>query len=139
MLRRLPTVVVLAILSAGCGGQSYKTAPVSGKVTLNGKPLADAAVMFQPIASGSISAGPGSEGRTDAEGRYTLSIIGTKKQGAVLGKHKVRITMFEKDDPADDKPKRTKRLPPQYNRKTILEFEVTAGGSDSADFSLKEP
>jgi hypothetical protein len=139
MLRRVPVLAALAVLSAGCGSESYKTARVSGRVTLNDQPLANAAVMFQPVGAGA-NPGPGSAGVTDADGRYTLLIIGKKTKGAVVGKHKVRITMYQQDDPADDRPRPTKRLPARYNGKnTELEFDVPAGGSDSADFRLTTP
>jgi hypothetical protein len=139
LLRRLPVLAALALLSAGCGSQPYRTARVSGRVTLNGSPLADAAVTFQPVPVKGDSPGPGSGGVTDAEGRYTLTVVGKTTRGAVVGKHKVRITMFQKDDSADDRPKRVKRLPAKYNAKTELECEVPAGGTDSADFKLTTP
>ena len=48
---RLLALVALVAVAAGCGGGPYKTAPVSGRITLNGKGLAGAAVMFQPVAT----------------------------------------------------------------------------------------
>jgi len=55
------------VLGLGCG--SGKFAPVSGTVTMNGKPLAGALVIFSPIAKeGSIDAGPGSSGKTNDKG-----------------------------------------------------------------------
>jgi hypothetical protein len=139
MLRHYYALVAFALLCAGCGGGG-KLASVSGRVTLNGKPLENAAVMFQPVAEKTQDPGPGSTGVTDADGRYTLSVVGSNRKGAVVGKHMVRITMYEKDDSADDRPKpKSKRLPPRYNRQTTLEFTVPSGGSDKADFPLTEP
>jgi hypothetical protein len=51
----------------GCGGVKY--VPVSGVVTLDGKPLANAMVLFQPIGD---QGGVGSTAKTDSEGRYKL-------------------------------------------------------------------
>jgi hypothetical protein len=130
--------LVPLLLLAGCGGPHH-LARVSGRVTLNDKPLAKAAVVFQPIADGNINPGPGSGGFTDADGRYTLTLTGTKTRGAVLGKHKVRISLVPQDDSADDKPKPLKQLPLRYNRETTLVFEVRPGGTDSADFKLTSP
>lgn len=139
IMRPLCLLLLLPLL-AGCGGP-YKTAAVSGRVTLNGKPLANVAVLFQPIAtSGAEAPGPGSTGVTDADGRYTLSLVGRGSKGAVIGKHKVRITrMASESDSEGDRPKAIKRIPTEFKRDTQLEFEVPAGGTDSADFNLTLP
>jgi hypothetical protein len=135
---RLLSLPPLLLLLAGCGGP-YKAAPVSGRVTVNGKPLANAAVLFQPVATaGNNEPGPGSAGTTDADGRYTLSLVGKGSKGAVVGKHKVQITMMAQEtDPSDDRPQRVKRLPAGYSgRNTKLEYDVPAGGTDAANFDL---
>jgi hypothetical protein len=130
--------LALIVFIAGCGGgQSYSTARVSGRVTLDGQPLANAAVVFQPVAGKDRNPGPGSGGTTDADGRYTLSVVGTGSRGAVIGKHQVRITLAPEDaDPTDDRPHKHKELPAKYNLKTTLEFTVEPGGTDKADFPL---
>jgi hypothetical protein len=140
--QRLLLLAVPAVLAAGCGKEPYKLAPVSGRVTLNGKPLENAAVMFQPVVVGTNNnPGPGSAGVTDAEGRYTLTVVGQEAKGAVVGKHKVRVTMYQKDDSADDRPKRVKQvaIPAKYNRNTGLEYDVPADGTGGADFPLNSP
>jgi hypothetical protein len=140
-MRALILLPLMGLL-AGCGGESYQLAPVSGRVTLNKKPLAGAAVTFQPVAGeGGASPGPGSGGFTDADGRYTLKLIGKETNGAVIGKHKVQITLVPpKEDPADDRPKRFKQLPAKYHgRNTTLEWDVKPGGTDAANFPLTTP
>jgi len=123
---------------AGCG--SSKIAPVSGRVMLNGSPLARASVTFAPIGGkNNQEPGPSSAGITDADGRYTLSLIGQDGRGAVVGKHKVRIALQEELDTADDRPVKLKQLPLQFNGQTTLEFDVPPGGTDAADFNLKLP
>src|SRR5690242_11930690 len=83
-------LAVLVILLAGCSSEPYQVAPVSGRITLDGKPVEKVAVMFQPVASeGNINPGPGSYGITDADGRYTLKLIGVERPGAAMGHHKV--------------------------------------------------
>jgi hypothetical protein len=141
-MRRL-FLLPLAIVLAGCGGgDGLKTAPVSGRVTLNGKPLADAAIVFSPVArrGGNNYPGPDSGARTDSDGRFTLMLTGKDVRGAVVGKHKVRITMIPDADSADDRPHHFKQLPKQYSGKdTKLEFEVPADGTKTANFELTEP
>jgi hypothetical protein len=75
--------VGLALAVAGCG-RGPALAPVSGTVTMNGKPLARVRVEFWP-EEGS----PRSTGSTDEAGRFTLTTDGTAKPGAVVGRHKV--------------------------------------------------
>jgi hypothetical protein len=140
---------VAVLLAMGCGG-SKKFAPVSGTVTLDGKPLVKAEVSFQPIAApGSIEAGVGSVGITDEQGHYALKTP-TGEKGAVPGKHQVRISLYQAVQERDERAAPVRRggprkenkentIPEEYNEKTKLEFTVPAGGSDKADFELKTP
>jgi hypothetical protein len=132
-------VVVLALLLAGCGGRSFKTVPVSGRVTLDGKPLAKATVAFVPEAPpGQRDRPPSSIGITDQDGRYSLALnIDRKTTGAVIGKHKVMITLGEQGTSNDAQPTSHKQLPQRYNRRTELECDVPAGGRADANFDLK--
>jgi hypothetical protein len=139
---RLSLLAALVAL-AGCGKGPYEVAQVSGRVTLDGQPVAKVAVMFQPMApKGTMNPGPGSYGITDAEGRYTLKLVGVETSGAVVGKHKVRIENYtEPGDSSDDRPRPRAKpavpIPGKYNRgEAILEFEVPASGTDNADFPL---
>lgn len=141
--RRLLLPLAASLLALGCSSEPYDTARVSGRLTLNGKPIPMAAVMFQPIApEGNINPGPGSYGITDADGRYSLKVVGKETTGAVVGKHKVRITNHtEPDDPSNDGPrKRTKReisVPGRYNQQdALLEYTVPSSGSSDANFDL---
>ena len=139
-MRWLCVFPLLLPILAGCGGGPYNVAPVSGRITLNGQPLANASVSFQPLAEGGkINPGPGSGGFTDSDGRYALKLDGTDTRGAVIGKHMVRIDLTHQDNSADDRPKRFKRLPARYNVKTKLEYDVPTRGTDSADFQLTAP
>jgi len=140
---RLSLLAALVVL-AGCNKGPYEVAAVSGRVTLDGQPVANAAVMFQPVApEGTVNPGPGSYGITDAEGRYTLKLVGKETGGAVVGRHKVRVENYtDPGDSSDDRPRKAARpanpIPTKYNRgEAILEFEVPARGTDQADFDLK--
>src|SRR5262245_39370809 len=88
---RLATVDALSLL-AGCGGPYKNLGRVSGKVTLGGQPLADAAVTFSPTAAGSPSTG-----RTNASGEYTLLYTRGVK-GAEAGEHTVTISTYRSAD-----------------------------------------
>src|SRR5438552_2001233 len=113
-MRALVTVALLAALVGltGCGSGA-KFAAVSGRVTLNNQPLEGFAVDFQPIsASKDAAPGPGSTGKTDKDGRYTLrSQLDQSQAGAVVGKHQVRIWAPEgsQDRDAEGKAKKGDR------------------------------
>jgi hypothetical protein len=136
-MRSVFVLVLLLPLLAGCGGSS-NFVPVSGRVTLNGKPLANVAVVFSPVGSrGNNDPGPSSGGVTDSDGRYTLTVTGRNTNGAVVGKHKVKFSPSQKDDSASDRSTKYKSpLPGKYARK-LLEYDVPTGGTDKADFELK--
>jgi hypothetical protein len=140
MLRQLLVVSPLLLAAAaGCGG-GYKLAPVSGKITLNGKPLADAWVNFQPIGEKGQDPGPGSVGKTDKDGRYSLR-VDEKRDGAVVGKHRVMVST--RGDKAESQPDGGKgypdKVPLRYNFDSTLTCEIPAGGRDDANFDLKAP
>jgi hypothetical protein len=138
-------LLVALFLVLGCSGAGYKVAPVSGRVTLDGKPLARAHVHFAPVGTKDrIAPGPTSQGQTDAEGRYTLTLDTThRKPGAVVGMHKVYIITVDTQVTPGDRPdagappKRREILPERYNQDTTLSCDVPAKGTDSANFDLE--
>jgi hypothetical protein len=131
-MRTRPLLPFGLVLVLGCGGSRY--APVSGTVTMDGKPLANVAVSFQP-AGGEPNPGVGSSGRTDEKGEYTLQVIGGRGKGAVVGKHRVEVnpTVSKPDD--DRNPAPNVRIPARYNRASTLTFEVKPG-DNTANFDL---
>jgi hypothetical protein len=133
---RLGLVGLLLVAVAGCGAN---VAPVSGRVTLDKKPLANARVVFQP-ASTDKEPGPGSVGMTDAEGKYSLQLMTGNGQGALVGKHKVSITAYneiaDEGKPAHQKGFGTPLVGPEYNAQTKLTFDVARGGNTNANFDL---
>jgi hypothetical protein len=132
-------VALLVAAAAGCG--SSGVAPVEGTVTLDGKPLANASVNFQPIAKeGKVDAGVGSYAKTDEKGRYVLRLVSDDRAGAVVGKHRVEISASggAPRAPDDDRtPAAPNLVPANYNRNSTLTFEVKRGGHKDADFELK--
>jgi len=131
------------VLFGGCGSDG-KTAPVSGIVTLNGKPVADVAVTFQPIVTdGKAIAGPSAFGVTGSDGRYTVKLYGTDKTGAAVGKNQVRICGYtEITDTSEEALKKANpkiNIPTRYWNEPKFEFEVPSQGTNSADFQLTSP
>jgi len=83
---RWPMLVALLCL-VGCGEGKPDLYPVTGVVTLDGKPVEGANVSFSPSSEGAELA----VGQTDASGKFTLTTpqIG---EGATAGSYSVSIT-----------------------------------------------
>src|SRR5262245_53793185 len=100
MMNNMRLGMWLVVLSGivGCGGTSAKplpkTAPVSGKVTLDGQPLKGATVTFSPTGT---TKGIECTGITDDAGAYKLKQI-RGEDGAPPGEYTVVISRFLKKD-----------------------------------------
>ena len=128
-------------LNLGCGDS--RLAPVSGVVTLDGKPVANVVVSFQPASEGADpDFNPGSGGTTDVEGRYELST--REGNGAVVGEHTVTLVYRDPDlleQPLYDEESgrevvREFKLPPRA-RDGSLKATVPQDGTDAADFAFE--
>ena len=117
----LGVFILSAAVLAGCGGDRPELGTVTGRITLNGKPLAGAEIIFQHQTKRF------SRGETDTEGRYELLYV-RDVPGAALGMHRVVVT-------AKDPATRRQLVPPRYNHQTTLEREVRAG-HNAFDFDL---
>ncbi|WP_145260261.1 carboxypeptidase regulatory-like domain-containing protein [Calycomorphotria hydatis] len=130
-----------------------KMVPVSGTITVNGKPAAHVYVRFKPVPQeGVINTGPTSEAFTDEQGRFTLhSTVGDQRSGAVPGTHKVviwgkesqeRVWQWGIEDPDSAPPpgQKSKQVlqPPSVKipRGEKLSFIVPDDGTDEADFDF---
>lgn len=122
----------LLFLFIGCGGGNV---PVSGVITLDGNPLPDAYVVFEPQTEGGASAA--SQGVTGPDGKYQLSRSDGSGDGAVIGSHRVRLTTIAPGAMADERSALPiDKIPAKYQRDSPI-FDVPAGGSESANFDLK--
>jgi hypothetical protein len=135
-------LVGLLALGVGCGGSSKKIVPVTGKVTLNGKPLVGASVQFQPVVPEGAPEEISSGAKTDDNGEFTLNTT-TGQPGAQVGPHKVTITLAESPaGPTGDerRPVRggsTGQPAPEFKVNTTVDFEVPPGGTNAANFDVK--
>ena len=135
-MRRLLSVLLAAGLVglAGCGGGG-PTLPVSGIVTLDGEPLANASVTFYPESE--VQGVVGGVAKTGSDGKFVVT--GAKgDSGLAPGKYKVTVSkgvlktpsgeesvgaVIEEIDLKDE-------LPPIYSSpsKTVLSYSVTGDG-----------
>jgi hypothetical protein len=125
------------LAAAGCN-QGRDIAPVSGLITLDGRPLAGGSIVCQPLAApGSVNAGKGSGAFCDADGRFQLRTV-DGREGAVVGEHRVRIYGPRTQNAPNDigGVKAPEIVPKKYNRETQLSLTVPAGGTSEANFNL---
>ena len=111
-------LLLLGLLTDGCRKSGPELAPVSGRVTLAGKPLEKADVVFQPDNGKSPAVA-----RTDAEGRYELAY----KRGVVggpVGQNTVRIAV------SPEVVRKPPRIAARFNTKSDLHREVKPGQNE---------
>lgn len=145
-MNKLQLTTVLActlILAGGCSGDRPVTYAVTGTITYQGMPLADAQVGFIPLDTEGEP--KPARGQTDAQGNYTLTTYlapGDEAKGAKAGRYQVTV---EKGLPQNkvityEEMKTFKPLsPPRYASaaQTPLTAEVKAG-ANRFDFTLEE-
>lgn len=112
---------LVLLLAAGCTDDGPRLAPVSGTVTMDGKPLRGVAVQFEPQVE-AIDGGANSMGFTDASGNYSLGYPGGKK-GAVVGEHKVTLAYSEGNNGQD-------KIPSKYSAQSDLVRKVEPGDNE---------
>jgi hypothetical protein len=125
--------VVCFACMAGCGGSS-PVVPVEGAVTLDGKPLADAAIAFSPAKA--TAPGP-YMATTDAQGHYALGFHDDPGGGAAPGEYTVIITTVKPTGGMEDSPAPTEKevVPPIY-RDGRTRFTVPPEGTTTANFDI---
>jgi hypothetical protein len=127
---RLVLAIVLPLFAAACNSEKLPgLGSVTGTVTMDGQPVADASVTFDGANPGE----PPSLGQTDSAGKYELYYSRGHK-GATVGEHAVRISTY--GGAADDGEPRKETIPARYNAKSELKSDVKRG-SNKFDFELK--
>jgi hypothetical protein len=130
MRNRWPILLLLSLpVLAGCGANSQPLAAVTGRLTLNGRPLKGATVVFTPDRAQG-GRGPQSFDVTAEDGTFTLRTM--DGPGAVAGWHLVTVA-----PPADDA-----RLTAQMEKfrdpeQSGLSREVKAGVANAMELSLE--
>ena len=119
--------VAFAVLlpAAGCKKSGPDLAPVSGVVTLHGKPVWETQVMFYPEGEKSPSVG-----RTDKEGRYTLRYK-RGVEGGTIGMNIVKLKVIT------EMTKGPQLVPEKYITGSDLRREVKPGKNE-INFEISE-
>ena len=116
--------VAVALVGAaltGCGGPAMpKVYPATGTVTWKGAALADATVSFVPAA------GLPSDGKTDAQGKFTIMTNG--QPGARAGACKVTVNKFAgaSSMPAAPKPEDMMKMAQMRKKGEVEKGEIPA-------------
>ena len=122
---------LLVLSSLGCGVREG-LAPVSGRLTFNGKPLAGIEIMFTPLEEKSRP----SIGICDTDGNYSLLFTRTEK-GGTIGRNRVSIVQPLTASGAPDYS--VLRVPPKYGDESEMEYTIESGSNIGVDFDLKVP
>jgi hypothetical protein len=137
---RVSLLLALSLLLLGCG-KGYQIAPVSGRILMDNRPLANAEVRFQPSGGNDL---PRAIGFTDEQGYYTLHLDNVSDTpGAIVGENRVEISLdFRRKRPGMAKPTVASRrvqemVPNKYNRNSTLTYTVPSEGKSDANFELK--
>jgi hypothetical protein len=129
---------LVAVVLGGCGGSGPRRAPVAGKVTIGGQPLAKGRILFIPEAP---NAGPATSAAI-VGGAYQIP----QAEGAVIGRNRVEVEAewnlgFAIDDEAayakrGGRPLPPNPIPPQYNRESTLVADIKAGQDNTFDITI---
>jgi hypothetical protein len=127
--------VCFSFFFCSCGRTTLKTEKVTGIVTLDSQPLAEATICFNPQHSDGYIG----YATTDSEGRYVLqTALGAGGAGTVQGDYIVTIKKSKGVGPPDSNTYRIESLLPDiYNDSQKCPFKVTVKkGTNEFNFDL---
>jgi hypothetical protein len=139
-LRLAAPILLLALVGCSDSTKTGDTLPrkaVTGSVTLDGQPLAQGKIQFDPLAGQQGSSGVAAADIKD--GKYSID----RALGPVPGKYKVSISSqpsikIGPDELPGGRPKLDpEKVPAQYNTSSTLTAEIAGEPEAKLDFELK--
>lgn len=143
---RIASTVSLSLVAflVGCGGdEGPPREPVSGAVTLDGRPLEKGLITFTPESGGDLIVSG-----LVVDGEFAIP----RSEGPGLGSHRVDVwskkstgkTLKNRDDPENPVEETVELVPPRYNLRSELKADVVQGGGNRFAYELtggkeKEP
>lgn len=134
MFTRFAALLTMACMISGCGGagSEFDLNKVQGKITMDGKPVVGARVLYTPKGGGRPAFG-----LTDGSGYYSVQFT-SAGEGAEPGEYVVSVTTFRAPEEDVDTGKMTETVPETipvvYVRNSQLSATVPGG---TYDFDLK--
>ena len=116
--------VLLPFFGCGKSVPAVQLAPVSGQVKMDGKPLANATVVFHPESGNAASVD--SSGTTEEHGNYHLKTFDGRVKGRSSANAKVTINLIDRERTGGKLG--ITAVPKQYNTESTLSCTVPAGG-----------
>jgi hypothetical protein len=127
-----------AVTVAGCQRSPYELAPVRGKVTIDGRPVSQAKIMFAPVENAD-NANPGKPafGLLREDGSYALTTYEID-DGAVVGEHWVTLVNLAREARAmQAKPERRSTAVPSFSQISVpRRVTVVPGKENQIDITL---
>lgn len=138
-MSRLASSVAFSVaafaLFSGCGGSNpLGRKAISGNVTLNGSPVNNGSIEFEPLQEGGVSSGGVITG-----GGYSIPA----EQGLPIGKY--RVVIFATPEapplppghmPGDDLPVAKQLIPLDWNKNSKKSIDVTKEGPHEYSFDI---
>ena len=134
-----PRFLVLAVLAGCSSSDGLPRERVSGKVTLDGKPLAVGSIQFVPVSVGDAKNPALAAGATITDGAFDIS----RDSGLTPNSYSVSITSAAgggagvANEPPGPAPAAAKEaIPEKYNKSSTLIKEVKAKSENNFTFEL---
>ena len=133
--------VVAAMLSLGCNRNGLRYAPVTGTITVDGKPIGRAEIVLS-CEEATVRPRPTTRGVTDNAGNFVLRSLTPDKQlikGAVVGRHHITVTtrILELDSRGGTRVVREELLGSEYTKGEALTVDVPPEGIEGLRLDLK--
>jgi hypothetical protein len=131
----LPLIACFVVITVGCGSESLGS-KVSGRVTLDGKPIGPGTLTFVRIGGGQ---NPATGNVMSADGYYTVQT--NRTTGLTPGQYKVAVSIRQRPEsaaPGQRQPLMPFAHPEKYNslETSGLEYEIKSG-SNTINIELK--
>lgn len=137
MTRQILMTSAIAAMMLGCGGggSDFDLNTVSGTVTMDGQPLANARVIFTP--KDPTKGGRIAYGMTDESGEYELAFTNSG-MGALPGEYVVKISTYIAPEEDPDTGLMSEEVPERVPEVYVKDSSLTATvPGENYDFELK--